>query len=63
MGEPVTAGKESRVSYNRLLSTAGGETFKRETVQEEGALRSYSMLWAKEKYRIYMWKFCPVHLV
>ena len=38
MEEPVTAVKESDVSYNRLLSTAGGKSFKREPAQEERCL-------------------------
>lgn len=42
MEKPVTAGKESVFSYNRLLSTAGGKSFKREPAQEERCLPACS---------------------
>jgi len=38
MEEQVTAGKESDVSYDRLLSTTGSKSFKREPAQEERGL-------------------------
>ena len=39
MEEQVTAGKESDVSYDRLLSTTGSKSFKREPAQEERGLQ------------------------
>lgn len=41
MEEPVTA-EESDVSYNRLLSSAGGKSSKREPAQEERCLTACS---------------------
>lgn len=61
IGEIVTDGKDSDVSYNRLLSTAGGKSFKREPAQEERCLIACSEQGKKTGFM--SCKFCSVRLV